>query len=346
MEIHHARRLVPVFKILGSTPAKQKAQAAYTFFAISEMKALDTIRIFVITLQTGSLSAAGRSLGLSPATISRRISALEEELGVQLLDRTSRKLTATDSGVIFQQRAEAILEDMAQAENAARHAKAAPEGRLRVHSRTLVGIQLIAPLLHRFSARYPELTIDLHLSEEPVNLVEQNYDVDLRIGKLEDSSYVMRKLGTGERVLVASPAYVEAHPPVKVPEDLESGHNCLTYRKAQEPTFWRYLHGDRVRELKISGTVHANNGEVLRRAALSGLGLALLADWSVNEDIRAGRLVRLLPGYRLTNSTFDNGVYALFRHTRMLPQKVRVFVDFLADALGEVEAATDPGRPG
>ncbi len=314
------------------------------------MKALDTVRIFVITLQTGSLSAAARSLGLSPATISRRISALEEELGVQLLDRTSRRLTATESGIIFQQRAEGILEDMAQAEAAARHLKQAPEGRLRVHSRSLVGIQLIAPLLNRFSALYPDLTIDLHLSEEPVNLVEQNYDVDLRIGKLEDSSYVMRKLGSGERILVASPSYIESHAAITRPEDLETGHNCLTYRKAQEPTFWRYLQGDRALDLKVSGTVHANNGEVLRRAALSGLGLALLANWSVTEDIRAGRLVRLLPGYRLTNSTFDNGVYALFRHTRMLPQKVRVFVDFLAEALSEVETESrleaGPDEPG
>jgi DNA-binding transcriptional LysR family regulator len=169
--------------------------------------------------------------------------------------------------------------------------------------------------------------------------VEQNYDIDLRIGKLEDSSYVMRKLGAGERILVASPDYLKSHPKVTVPEDLLSGHNCLTYRKAQEPTSWRYLEGDRVRELKVTGTVHSNNGEVLRRAALSGLGLALLADWSVTKDLEAGALVRLLPGYRLTNSTFDNGVYALFRHTRMLPHKVRVFVDFLAEALGELEAA-------
>lgn len=307
------------------------------------MKALDTVRIFVITLKTGSLSAAGRSLGLSPATISRRISALEKELGVQLLDRTSRRLTATEAGIIFHQRVETILEDMAQAENAARHHKQTLEGRLRVHSRTLVGIQLIAPLLRKFSNRYPDLTVDLHLSEEPVNLVEQNYDVDLRIGKLEDSSYVMRKLGAGERILVGSPEYVKTHPPVKVPEDLLTGHNCLTYRKAQEFTSWKYLKGDRVHELKVAGTMHTNNGEVLRRAALSGLGLALLADWSVAKDREAGLLVRLLPGYRLTNSTFDNGVYALFRHTRMLPHKVRVFVDFLAEALGEIETANSRG---
>jgi len=303
------------------------------------MKALDTVRIFVITLQTGSLSAAARSLGLSPATISRRITSLEEELGVQLLDRTSRSLTATEAGQIFLRRAEAILEDMAQAENAVRHVKQAPEGRLRVHSRTLVGIQLIAPLLRDFSTLYPDLTVDLHLSEGTVNLVEQNYDVDIRIGKLEDSSYVMRKLAAGERVLVGTPDYVASHPPVHAPEDLLQGHNCLTYRKAQEPTSWRYLQGDQVHELKINGTLHSNNGEVLRRAALSGLGLALLADWSVREDLQAGRLVRLLPEYRLTGSTFDNGVYALFRHTHMLPKRVRVFVDFLVEALAASEAA-------
>lgn len=338
MRIQRDSQFVGVRKILGSEAPRQKAQGAYSFFAEIEMKALDTVRIFVITLQTGSLSAAARSLGLSPATISRRISALEDELGVQLLDRTSRRLTATEAGVIFQQRAEGILEDMSQAVDAARYLKQTPEGRLRVHSRTLVGIQVIAPLLNRFSAMYPNLTLDLHLSEEPVNLVEQNYDVDLRIGKLEDSSYVMRKLGTGERILVASPSYVESHAPVTEPEDLEAGHNCLTYRKDREPTFWRYLQGDRVRELKIGGTVHSNNGEVLRRAALSGLGLALLANWAVADDIKAGRLVWLLRDYRMTNSTFDNGVYALFRPTRMLPQKVRVFIDFLAEALGEVEA--------
>jgi len=313
---------------------------AHSFFAESEMKALDTVRIFVITLQTRSLSAAGRSLGLSPATISRRISALEEELGVQLLDRTSRRLTATEAGLIFHQRAEVILEDMAQAENAARHLKQVPEGRLRVHSRTLVGIQLIAPLLRKFTDLYPDLTVDLHLSEEPVNLVEQNYDVDLRLGKQEDSSYVIRKLGEGERILVGSPEYIKTHARVRVPEDLLSGHNCLTYRKELEPTSWRYLEGDKVRELRVTGTLQTNNGEVLRRAALSGLGLALLADWSVTKDVEAGHLVRLLPGYRMTSITFDNGVYALFRHTKMLPKKVRVFIDFLAEAIGELEAAS------
>jgi len=306
------------------------------------MKALDPVRIFVTTLQLGSLSAAARALGLSPATVSRRIAALEEELGVRLLDRNSRQLMPTEAGQIYHQRMERILEDVAQTENLARHIKKAPEGQLRVHSRTLLGIRLIAPLLHRFSARYPDLTIDLHLSEEPVNLIEQNFDVDLRLGPLDDSSYVARKLAVGERIVVASPSYVRSHAPVRVPEDLEKGHNCLTYRKHREPTSWRYLKDGQPSTLAVQGTVYANNGEVLRRAAISGLGIALLADWSVSDDVQAGRLVHLLPGYKLTNTTFDNGVYVLFRDTRMLPQKVRVFIDFLAEAFGEVELHRAP----
>lgn len=300
------------------------------------MKALDTVRIFVMTLQLGSLSAAARSLGLSPATVSRRITSLEEELGVRLIDRTNRQLKATESGQIYYVRMSSVLEDVAQAESMAKHVKQAPEGVLRVHSRTLLGLRLVAPLLHSFSCTYPELTIDLHLSEDPVDLVEQNFDVDLRLAPLDDSSYVMRKLASGERIVVASPAYLKSHPRISIPSDLEKGHNCLTYRKSREPTSWLYRDGETVRELAVRGTVHANNGEVLRRAAISGLGVALLADWAVSDDIRAGRLIRVLQGYRLTNTTFDNGVYALFRDTRMLPHKVRVFIDFMTDALSEI----------
>jgi DNA-binding transcriptional LysR family regulator len=311
------------------------------------MKALDTVRIFVSTVQRGSLTAAARALGLSPATVSRRINSLEQELGMRLIDRNSRELKPTEAGLLFYARMENVLEDVATTENLVRNIKQVPEGRLRVHSRTLLGIRLIAPLLRRFSARYPDLTVDLHLSETPVNLIEQNYDVDLRLGPLEDSSYVVRKLAAGDRIAVASPTYVSTHRPVQVPTDLEKGHNCLTYRRASEPTSWRYMEGDREKVLAVQGSVHSNNGEVLRLAAVSGVGVALLADWAVADDLHAGRLVHLLQGYRLTNTTFDNGVYALFRDSRMQPLKVRVFIDFLAEALSRIETRheRDADRP-
>lgn len=301
------------------------------------MKALDTVRIFVSTVQRGSLTAAARAMGLSTATVSRRINALEQEMGIRLIDRNSRELRPTEAGMLFYSRMEAMLEDVAQTEDLVRNIKQVPAGHLRVHSRTLLGVRLIAPLLRSFSARHPEVTVDLHLSETPVNLIELNYDVDLRLAPLDDSSYVMRKLADGERIVVASPHYISTHREVVVPTDLENGHNCLTYRRASEPTSWRYREGDEEKELAVQGSVHSNNGEVLRLAALSGLGVALLADWAVADDLQAGRLVRLLHGYELTNTTFDHGVYALFRDSRMQPLKVRVFVDFLAEALSRIE---------
>jgi len=319
------------------------------FIRAPGMKAFDSFRIFVSTIQRGSLTAAARSLGLSTATVSRRINSLEQELGLRLIDRTSRELKLTEAGQLFYARMETMLEDVAQTESLVRNIKQVPEGHLRVHSRTLPGIRLIAPLLRSFSARYPDLTVDLHLSENRVNLIEQNYDVDLQLAPLEDSSYVMRKLAEGERIVVASPYYLSTHRAVEVPEDLEHGHNCLTYRRASEPTSWRYLAGDQEKELAVRGSVHSNNGEVLRLAALSGQGIALLADWAVADDLRAGRLVRLLHDYRLTNTTFDHGVYALFRDSRMQPLKVRVFIDFLAEALSRIETrherSVDPAGP-
>lgn len=293
------------------------------------MKALDTLRIFVITLQQGSLSAAGASLGLSAATVSRRISALEEELGVQLLDRMSRTLKATESGQVFYQRAEAILESMAEAEEAARTLQSRPEGKLRVHSRTLIGNRLMAPLIQKFCQQYPHITVELILSENPVNIVEQHFDVDIRTGKFSDSSFTLRRLTTLDDVLVASPDYLARHPALHKPQDLLA-HNCMTYRRSQEPTHWLYRENGQTHELAIQGNFHCNSGEVLRHSALNGLGIALLAEPTVADCLQDGRLVRVLESVRFTNSVFDNGVFAVFRPGPLLPQKVRLFVDFLS----------------
>lgn len=301
------------------------------------MKALDTLRVFVVTLQKGSLLAAGKSLGLSPATVSRRISALEEELGVQLLDRMSRSLKATEAGLIFVRRAESILEAMAEAEESARTLRARPEGKLRVHARTMVGVRQVAPLIRAFCEQHPSITVDLILSDGPVNIVEGNFDVDIRTGRFSDSSFAMRRLASVEDALVASPGYLATHPPVNVPDDL-LGHNCITYRKSEEPTHWQLKEGDAVRELAIRGNFHSNSGEVLRASAVSGMGIALLAEPTVRDALADGSLIRVLPEIRFTNSTFDNGIFAVFRAGTLLPQKVRLFIDFLVEAFARQDA--------
>ncbi|MBK6005048.1 LysR family transcriptional regulator [Ramlibacter ginsenosidimutans] len=299
------------------------------------MKALDSLRIFVITQRKGSLSAAGRSLSLSPATISRRISALEEELGVQLVDRTSRNLKMTEAGQAFLGRAEAVLEAMAEAEEAARSSRERPEGRLRIHSRTQIGQRVIAPLLPKFWERYPDIRVEMELSEHPVNLVEQDFDVDIRTGESNDSGFIIKRLLSSDEVLVASPGFAKTHTRLKHPKDLPQ-MPCLTYRREHEATTWKYIaeDGDQ-RELAIEGVLSANNGEVLRLAAIGGMGIALLSEPAVRADLQSGTLVRLLPEYRFAVRQFSNGIFAVFRQSRTLPLKVRAFVDFTTEALRE-----------
>jgi DNA-binding transcriptional LysR family regulator len=299
------------------------------------MKALDSLRIFVATQKKGSLSAAARSLSLSPATISRRISALEEELGVQLVDRTSRNLKMTEAGQAFLVRAEGVLEAMAEAEEAARSSRQRAEGRLRVHSRTQIGLRVIAPLLPRFAQSYPDIHVEVELSEHPVNLVEQDFDVDIRTGESTDSGFVIKRLLSSDEVLVASPAFARAHPRIKHPNDLPQVR-CVTYKRDQEATPWKYVDQDgQEQQLAIHGVLSSNNGELLRLAAMGGMGIALLSEPTVRDCIQEGSLLRLLPQYRFAVRGFSNGIFAVFRQSRTLPLKVRAFVDFIADGLRE-----------
>ncbi|MEH3086632.1 MAG: LysR family transcriptional regulator [Xylophilus ampelinus] len=297
------------------------------------MKALDSLRIFVATQRKGSLSAAARSFSLSPATISRRISALEEELGVQLVDRTSRNLKVTEAGRAFLERAEAVLELMSEAEEAAHRARERPEGRLRVHSRTHIGLRVLAPLLPRFAQRYPDIRVELELSEHPVNLVEHDFDIDIRTGESNDSGFVIKRLLSSDEVLVASPGFLRSQPTIRHPADLPQVR-CLTYRREREVVTWKYIDdADEQQEMVIQGVLSANNGEMLRLAAIGGMGVALLSEATVREDLREGALVRVLPERRFAVRAFSNGVFAVFRQGRALPLKVRAFVDFAADAL-------------
>lgn len=304
---------------------------------------LDSIRLFLKVVQYGSLTAGGRSQQLSPASVSRRIAALEASLGVQLFNRTSRQLALTDAGELYYQRIKGLMEEFNEIHESAREIQDSAAGVLRVHSRTAVGIRLIAPRIKEFCALHPKLSVELQLSETSVNLLQGNFDIDIRIGELEDSSLLARKLLPSERILVASPAYLAAHPPITRPEDLMQ-HNCMTYRLESEVTSWRFVkEGAPTQELKINGNFHCSNAEVLRRVAIDGVGVALLTDWGIADDLREGRLQQVLPDYRTTNYSFNNGVYAVFRQTRYVPKKVRVFVDFMYERLNATFG--QPGAP-
>jgi DNA-binding transcriptional LysR family regulator len=290
------------------------------------------MRIFVAVVQNGSLSSAGRQLGLSPASVSRHIGALEKTLGCRLVNRTSRKLTLTEAGELYYTKVGEILHQIAEANDSVAELQAQPRGTLRVHSRVLVGHLHIVPLLSEFLARYPQITVDLLMSNRVIDVVEQNIDVDIRIGKLVDSSLVARKLAASERVVCAAPAYLKGRTPVAHPTDL-AGHNCLTYRINVGRTVWRFLDGaGTLQEIPVQGSLTTDNGYALLNATLAGVGVALMPDWSVRDHLASGRLVRLLPGYRVSHIEFDNGIYAVFQKSRHMSAKVRAFIDYLAAA--------------
>jgi len=293
---------------------------------------MQPIRIFVAVVQNGSLSSAGRQLGLSPASVSRHIRALEESLGCRLVNRTSRQLTLTEAGELYYAKVSEILQQIADANASVAELQAQPRGTLRVHSRVLVGHLHLMPVLPEFLARYPEVSVDLLMSNRVIDVVEQNIDVDVRIGKLVDSSLVARKLAASERIVCATPRYLAVKPVIATPTDL-AAHNCLTYRINVGRTVWRFLDNAGVlQEIPVEGNLTTDNGYALLAATLAGVGIALMPDWSVRDHLAAGRLVRLLPEYRVSHIEFDNGIYAVFQKSRHMSAKVRVFIDYLAEA--------------
>ncbi len=229
-------------------------------------------------------------------------------------------------------RLEPILQDIAAAEAAAAALQATPRGTLRLHSRTMFGMRVVAPLIPAFQDRYPELRVELRLAERPARLAEDDVDIDLRIGAPPDGQLMQRLLLRSERMLVASPDYLARQPPVCAPRDLLV-QDCLTYWAGPEDVTWRFLAEGELLELPIATRFTSNNGEVLRQLALAGHGIALLDDYTVRDELAAGRLVRLLPGWQVTNSSFEAGIYAIFRQSGLLPAKTRAFLDFLVEFL-------------
>jgi DNA-binding transcriptional LysR family regulator len=291
---------------------------------------LRATQLFVNVVQLGSLSAAARQTGLSPASVSRIIHALEENVGGRLLNRTSRRLNLTEAGEVYYSQVEQILHQITEANESVAQLQSTPRGTLRVHSRMLVGNQYIAPALPGFIAQYPEIKVDLLLSNYTVDLVDQNIDVDIRIGALDDSSLIARKLAPARRVVCATPGYLEKHGPIEEPADL-ANHNCLTYRLHLGRTIWRFIdEAGKLIEVPVFGSLQSDNGEALITVAVSGLGVAMLQEWSILRELESGTLVRLLPQYNASHIEFDNGIYAVFPHGRQVPSKVRVFVDYIA----------------
>ncbi len=285
--------------------------------------------VFSKVVAAGSLSAAARDLGVSTAVVSRRLATLESRLGVRLVNRTTRRLALTDEGASYHEACVRILGEVEDADAAAAAQRVEPRGILKVALPASFGHKHIAPLIPPFAARYPKIQLALSLSDRTVNMVEEGYDLAIRIGELEDSSLAARKLAPNRRVVCASPDYLKRHAAPRTPAELQR-HNCLTTNGLHMS--WEYKGPDGKRgSVRVAGHYACDNWEVLREWAMAGLGVALKSTWDVRRQLEDGTLVPLLPGYDFGT---DVAIYAIYPHRRHLPAKTRVFIDYLAESFG------------
>lgn len=296
------------------------------------MDMLHSLRHFAEAARIGSLSAAARELGISPATMSRSIDSLERQLGFSLMAKTSRSLGLTEAGAAYLPEVERILQELAEATAFAKGLHSEPKGELRVHSRVAVGNICVAPLVPDFLKKHPEISLNITMSNDTsVDLLKNNIDLDIRTGVLQDSSLIARKLADSRRVLVASPEYLAEFGTPRTPEDLQA-HNCILYRKDAGQVIWRLRdREDREHTVVPASNLETNNGSLIRRALRSHTGIAQMTDWAVRDDLLSGRLVMVLPDYDVTQDDFNHGIFAVFMHSRSQCRKVRLFIDFLVE---------------
>lgn len=301
------------------------------------MDQLAALRLFARVVHAGSFSAAARAENRSVSAVTRQVAALEDALDVRLINRTTRRLGLTEAGQLYFERIERILADLDEADHAVASLALAPRGVLRVNGPVSFGRVHIARHVPAFLRLYPEVSVDLTLTDTFVDVVEEGVDVAVRVGALRDSSLIARRLAGNVRLLCASPDYLARRSPPTRPAEV-ADHDCLTFKYRTIGSVWRFAGPSGIEEIAIKGSFVSNNFDAIYEAVLGGLGLSILPLWMVGEDLRAGRLVRVMADYRASPSDLDTAVYAVYPHNRHLSAKVRAFVDFLAARYGETRA--------
>jgi DNA-binding transcriptional LysR family regulator len=293
------------------------------------MDKLTSLKAFTRVVQHGSFAAAARELRLSRSVVSKYVIELEQELGAQLLVRTTRSARATENGQAYYERCLAILADLEEADLAVAALQSEPRGVLRVNAPMSFGTLKLGGAVADFMAQYPKLQIHLVLSDEQLDPVEEGFDVTLRIADLPSSSLVARRIAPAPRAVCAAPAYLALRGEPMHPDDLRM-HDCLSYGYLATGNHWQLTGADGEHAIQVPWTLCSNNGEVLRDAVVRGRGIALLPTFIVGTDLRAGTLKQILAGFTAP----EISIYAIYPQTRHLSVKVRVFIDFLIERFG------------
>lgn len=290
---------------------------------------LDDVAVFVRVVETGSFTAAAERLGRSRPAVSKAVSRLEARLGSRLLNRTTRRLSLTETGRAFFDRCARGLQEIRLAGDEISSLQAAPRGLLRINAPMSFAILYLAPQLAAFQQLYPDIRIDLHLDDRKLDLVEEGFDVAVRVAALPDSSYVARRLTACRHVLCAAPTYLAAHGMPRSPAELMR-HRLVTNRLQTASTRWEFrTRGGQAEVVDVTPSMQLDNSLAIKQAVLGGAGITRTPTFVVAGDLRSGNLVALLPDYALP----EFSVYAMYPQRRFLAPKVRVFVDFLAGHL-------------
>ncbi|WP_395408753.1 LysR family transcriptional regulator [Pseudoduganella sp. UC29_106] len=288
----------------------------------------DDLRVFAMAARKASFAAAAAELGMSPAYVSKRIGILEETLGVKLFHRTTRRVVITEDGERIYARAQAILDNLDQLFDEVAEQRSTPRGQLRISSSFGFGRNVVAPAIARLAERHPALQVRFEVFDRVVDIVEEGFDLDVRVGDEIAPDLIARKLKSNHRVLCASPAYVDKHGAPKHLQDLSS-HNCLAIKERDLPFgVWRLRGPAGDETVKVTGSLSTNHGEIALQWAIEGAGIVLRSLWDAQAHIDAGRLVQLLPDYRQ-----DANVWAVYPQRLGGSAKVRVCVEFLAEYL-------------
>ncbi len=293
------------------------------------MDKLQAMQLFVHVVDAGSFTAGAEQMGISRALASKLIQALEDSLGVRLLNRTTRRISLTDPGKNYYERVNSVLESLAEAEAEAAELQIEPRGRMRVSAPISFAVRHLAPALAEFQRRFPRVELELGLNDRLVDIVDEGFDLAIRISRLADSSLVARRIAPASLVLVAAPAYLARAGTPTEPAQI-AAHNTLVYTLSSKRDEWTFRRNGETRSVKLDGNLHVNNGDFVCAAAIEGCGIAMLPTFIVFDALQRGELVPLLADWDVP----PIGIHAVYPQTRALPAKTRVLIDFLVEHFG------------
>ncbi|MCV2218963.1 LysR family transcriptional regulator [Thauera sp. Sel9] len=292
------------------------------------------LEFFVLLNRLGSLSAAARALDITPPAATMRLAAMEKRIGARLLNRSTRRISLTPEGEVYLQHAVRLIDELRELDEIVSGNGAAPRGLLRVNAPLGFGRSVIAPLVSTFTARYPDVEVQLEVTDRPVDLIDKGFDLAVRFGELPDNRINARRIMSNRRFICASPAYLERHGTPKKLEDL-TRHRCIVHRQNNDAYgVWRFLVDGRTEAIKVRGVLSSNDGDIVQGWALDGRGIVIRSEWDVTKYLESGRLRRILPEFALPSAD----LYAYYPSKKNLPARVRTFINFLVEQLASEQA--------